>query len=269
MTQPTMQTALITGASSGIGLTFAEQLAKQHKHLVLVARSEDKLQALAQRLTQDYGVKTWVFSCDLTEPDAALRIAEAVSEWGLTIDLLINNAGFGEYGSFDARPRDRHLNMIQLNIAALVDLTYQFLPQMRANRSGAIVNVSSIAGFQPMPYLATYAATKAFVLSFSEALWAETQADNVRVVALCPGPTETSFFKEANFPNSVGDRTTGSLAEPEEVVKDALDAIESNTPTVVSGGFLNQVIVNVGRFLPRPVLVSAVEKQFRPPDSSA
>ncbi len=268
MTQTTMQTALITGASSGIGLTFAEQLAEQHTNLVLVARSEDKLQALAQRLAQNHGIKTWVLPYDLTETDAGAQVAKTVDEWGLTIDLLVNNAGFGEYGSFSDRPRERHLNMVQLNIAALVDLTYQFLPRMRAKRSGAIVNVSSIAGFQPMPYLATYAASKAFVLSFSEALWAEVQDDNVRVVALCPGPTETSFFEEANFPDSMGDSMKSSLADPEEIVRDALKAIESNTPTVVSGGFLNQVIVNISRFLPRPVLVSAVEKQFRPPSSS-
>ncbi|MGB3495096.1 MAG: SDR family oxidoreductase [Elainellaceae cyanobacterium] len=263
-----LQTALITGASSGIGLAFAEQLAQQHKDLVLTARSADKLDALAQRLTQDYGIKAWAFPCDLVEPDAATRIAEAIAGWGLTIDLLVNNAGFGEYGAFDTCARDRHLNMIQLNIAALVDLTYQFLPGMRARQSGAIVNVSSIAGFQPMPYLATYAATKAFVLSFSESLWAEAQADKVQVVALCPGPTETSFFKEAKFPTELGDRTPNGLASPEEVVRDALDAINSNTPTVVSGGLLNHIIVNLSRFLPRPTLVNTLEKQFRPPTSS-
>lgn len=264
-----MKTALITGASSGIGLTFAEQLAKQKKDLVLVARSQDKLNELALKLTQRYGVRAWALPCDLVQGDAALRVAETVAEWGVTVDLLINNAGFGEYGVFDTRPRTRHLDMIQLNVAALVDLTYQFLPGMRARQSGAIINVSSIAGFQPLPYFATYAATKAFVLSFSEALWAETQADHVRVVALCPGPTETRFFEEANFPAAMGDRSTGSLANPEDVVRDALHAVDHNTPTVVSGGWMNQIIVNIGRFVPRPTLISAVEKQFRPPRSSA
>jgi len=259
-----MPTALVTGASSGIGHAFAEVLAHQGMNLILVARSEDKLKALADDLHQQCGVSIQVIAQDLTEPDAAVRVAEAVSASGLTVDLLVNNAGFGDYGEFCDRPRHRHLDMIQLNITALVDLTYQFLPGMRQRKSGSIINVSSIAGFQPMPYLSVYAATKAFVLSFSEALWAENKPHNIRVVASCPGPTESQFFEQAQFPDSFSDTTPQQLSDPKAVAQEALDALEANTPTVVNGGFLNQVIVNLPRFLPRPQLVQVIEKQFRP-----
>lgn len=260
-----MQTALITGASSGIGRVFAQELARRKTNLILVARSEDKLEAIAHDLTEQFGIEARVLRQDLTQPGAAVQVAETVADWSWTVDMLVNNAGFGEYGEFSDRPRQRHLSMIQLNVLALVDLTYQFLPAMQAKQAGAIINLSSIAGFQPMPYLSVYAATKAFVLSFSEALWAENQQYNIRVVALCPGPTETQFFNEANFPSSFAAASSQQLTTPEEVVKDALKALESNTPTVVSGGVFNHIIANVPRFLPRPALVNAVEKQFRPP----
>lgn len=260
-----MTTALITGASSGIGSAFAEAFARRQTSVILVARSEDRLQALADRLTRDFGIQAWVLPYDLTRPEAASTVAQQVDTWGLTVDVLVNNAGFGDYGPFGDRPRQRHIDMIQLNIAALVDLTYQFLPAMRERQSGTIINVSSIAGFQPMPYLATYAATKAFVLSFSEALWAEVQTEGVRVTALCPGPTETEFFKSAEFPSSMAEGTPQSMATPETVVEDALRAIDDQTPSVVSGDWLNHLVVNMSRFFPRSTTVKILEQQFRPP----
>ncbi|NEN93192.1 MAG: SDR family NAD(P)-dependent oxidoreductase, partial [Okeania sp. SIO3H1] len=150
-----------------------------------------------------------------------------------------------------------------LNITALVELTHLFLPRMQQNKSGAIINVSSIGGFQPLPYMSVYGATKAFVLSFSEALWAENQDLGVKILALCPGPTESEFFQRAEFPKSVGGSSMSKLTPTEEVVKDALQALEKNQSNAVTGGFLNQVIVNASRFFPRETLVSAVEKQFR------
>jgi short-subunit dehydrogenase len=175
----------------------------------------------------------------------------------------VNNAGFGDYGAFGARELSRQLEMIQLNITALVEMTHRFLPAMQQRGSGSIINVSSIAAFQPLPYLSTYAATKAFVLSFTEALWAENQDTGVHFLALCPGPTETEFAKAAQFPQSLGNKNQKGMATAEAVVREALQALEKKHLTVITGSWGNQIIVNLPRFLPRNWLVSAVEKQFR------
>ncbi|MGF1482009.1 MAG: SDR family NAD(P)-dependent oxidoreductase [Cyanophyceae cyanobacterium] len=257
-----MNTALITGASSGIGEAFAKELAARKTNLVLVARSEDKLQRLAEQLYEQFQIQADVIAQDLTAPGAIKFVFEAVSQRGLTIDLLINNAGFGDYGAFSDRPLQKQLEMVQLNITALVEVTGLFLPQMKQRGSGSIINLSSIAGFQPLPYQSIYGATKAFVLSFSEALWAENKETGVRILAVCPGPTETKFFDEAQYPESFRNSNIG-MTPPDEVVKEALKALESNQSTVVTGGLANQVIVNLPRFLPRDLLLSAVEKQFR------
>lgn len=257
-----MPTALITGASSGIGLAFAQELAARNHNLVLVARSEAKLQQLAAQLQNQYKIAVEVLVQDLTEPSAPTAIFEAVTRKEIAIDLLINNAGFGDYGAFAEKQRKRHLEMIQLNVMALVDLTHQFLVGMRQRQSGSIINIASIAAFQPLPYLSVYAATKAFVLSFSEALWAENKSDGIKVLVVCPGPTETEFFKVAEFPQSFVTKTR-NYASSEEVVRESLIALEKNQPTVVTGDWTNQAIVNLPRFLPREVLLNAVEKQFR------
>ncbi|MEB3340502.1 SDR family oxidoreductase [Okeania sp.] len=258
-----MKTALITGASSGIGKTFAQELAAIKTNLVLVSRSSDKLYELANKLENKYQIHTDVIVQDLTEVAATKSVFEVVLEKGLTIDLLVNNAGFGDYGIFTERPLAKQVNMIQLNITALVELTHLFLPGMQERKSGGIINVASIGGFQPLPYVSVYGATKAFVLSFSEALWAENQDSGVKILALCPGPTESNFFQKAEFPSSAGGGSMQKLASAKEVVKDALQALEKNQSNVVTGGFLNQVIVNSSRFLPREILVSAVAKQFK------
>lgn len=258
-----MATALITGASAGIGAAFAQELATRQTNLVLVARSEDKLQQLAQQLREQFKIQVEVIVQDLTEPSATSAVFEAITQKGLTIDLLINNAGFGQYGAFAEQDRERQLKMIQLNILTLVDLTHQFIVGMRERRSGSIINIASTAAFQPLPYLSVYAATKAFVLSFSEALWAENRGYGVRVLAVCPGPTETSFFKEAEFPSSFANTPGLSFTSVEDVVRDALKALEKNHSNIVTGGLGNQLLVNASRFLPRETLVNAVEKQFR------
>ncbi|MEA5617843.1 SDR family oxidoreductase [Cronbergia sp. UHCC 0137] len=257
-----MSTALITGASGGIGKAFAEKLAARKTNLVLVARSSEKLQQLATELRQKYKIQVEVIVKDLTETNASNAVFDTIKSQELTIDLLINNAGFGDYGDFAERDGERQLNMIQLNIMALVDLTHKFLPLMRQRRSGSIINISSIAGFQPMPYLSVYAATKAFVLSFSEALWAENRDYGVHVLVVCPGPTGTDFFTEAKFPQSLAG-SNNKISTPEEVVDDALKALEKGEPTVVTGGLANQIIVNAHRFLPRESLVNLVAKQFK------
>lgn len=258
-----METALITGASSGIGEAFARELAAKNTNLVLVARSEDKLNQLAQQLQGQFNLQTEVIVQDLTEPEAAHTLFHRVERLGLSVDLLINNAGFGDYGAFGDRLLDKQIEMIQLNITALVGLTGLFLPVMKQRGSGSIINVSSIAGFQPLPYMSVYAATKAFVLNFTEALWAENKNSGVRFLALCPGPTESQFFQIAEFPASFGGKNSNNMTPADEVVKDALKALEKNQSTLVTGGLENQLVVNIPRFLPRDWLVGAVEKQFR------
>lgn len=259
-----VKTALITGASSGIGKTFAQELATHQSNLILVARSQDKLHQLAQQLQSDHALNVEVIVQDLTEPRAGQKVYDQVKEKGLSVDLLVNNAGFGDYGPFTQRDLSRQLEMVQLNITVLVELTYLFLDQMQQRGNGGIINVASIAGFQALPYLSTYAATKAFVLSFSEALWSENQGTGVHVFALCPGPTESNFFERAEFPTRLTNGNQNGLTSSEAVVKEALQTLEKNRSNVVTGGLTNQIIVNISRFFPREFLAKAVEKQFRP-----
>lgn len=259
-----MKTALVTGASSGIGETFARELANRKTNLVLVARSQDKLKQLASELSSKHQIKTEVIVQDLTEPGAGQVVFDRVQAQGLTIDLLINNAGFGDYGIFSDRDLSKQIEMVQLNITVLLELTGLFLLEMQQRGAGGIINLSSIAGFQPLPYMSVYAATKAFVLNFSEALWAENKDLGVHILAVCPGPTESEFFKRADFPDTFANGNVNSMASSEEVVKQALKAMDKKQSTLVTGGIGNQLLVNVPRFVPRDLLVSAVEKQFKP-----
>jgi short-subunit dehydrogenase len=260
-----MKTALITGASFGIGESFAQELASRQTNLVLVARSKDKLDGLAQQLQEKYSIQAEVIAKDLTEPGATQAVFDEVTQKGITIDLLINNAGFGDYGLFAERDLQKQVKMIQLNITALVELSHLFLTPMRQRRSGSIINVASIAAYQPIPYLSIYSATKAFVLHFSEALWEENKDAGLHILALCPGPTESNFFEAAEFPSTLGRGNKKDLVPAEEVVKDALQALEKNQSTLVTGGFGNQIIANISRFVPRDMVVSLVGKQFQTP----
>ena len=257
-----MTTALVTGASSGIGTIFARQLAQRGQNLVLVARSQEKLQAIADELSQQNGIQATVIPQDLTAPDATESLFQQLEQLGIQIDVLVNNAGFGVYGEFAEGDREQHLNMLQLNILVLVDLAHRCLQGMKARRSGSILNISSTAAFQPIPYFATYAASKSFVLSFSEALWYEGREYGVKVLGVCPGPTETQFFKDAGFPDSMKVAGQG-YASPEAVVDEALKALDRGESNVVTGGLNNQLLVNAGRFLPREVLVKAVGNLFK------
>ncbi|BAZ67510.1 MAG: SDR family oxidoreductase [Pelatocladus maniniholoensis HA4357-MV3] len=257
-----MSTALITGASGGIGKAFAEELAARNHNLVLVARSENKLNELAKQLYQKCQVQVDVIAKDLTEIGATNSVFEFTKQKGLTIDLLINNAGFGDYGDFAETDEERQIKMLQLNILALVDLTHKYLPLMRERRSGSIINVSSIAAFQPIPYLSVYSASKAFVRNFSEALWAENRQYGVRVLVSCPGPTETNFFTQAKFPPALANKTN-QISTPEEVVKETLKALEREDSTVVIGGFSTHFITKVAGLVPRETLLNLLEKQFK------
>ncbi len=257
-----MKTALVTGASSGIGATFATELAKRNHNLILVARSQQKLEELATELSDKYQIKTEVIAQDLTAASPGQKVYDAVQTKGLTVDVLINNAGFGDYGAFSDRSLDKQLAMIQLNISAVVELTGLFLPLMQQRDNGAIINVSSIAGFQPIPYMSVYAASKAFLLNFSEALWAENKDNGVDILVTCPGPTESKFYERADFPDSTTGSNGTTMASAEEVVTQTLEALAKKQSTVVAGGFANQIIANIPRLVPRDLLVSLVGKQF-------
>jgi short-subunit dehydrogenase len=197
------ETVLITGASSGIGCELAKLFAADKSNLVLVARRQEKLDELAVELRRDYGVQVRVLASDLTDPHSPQAIFDAMAAENVTVDILVNNAGFGAAGSVADLPLEKQLNMIQLNITTLTDLTRLFLPGMIERRSGGIFNVGSTAGFQPGPYMAVYYATKAYVLSFTEALAEEAIGTGVRVTCLAPGATATEFAAAANLENKL------------------------------------------------------------------
>ena len=256
-------TALVTGASSGIGAEIARLLAGRGvAALVLVARSEDKLEALARELCAGHGdLRVEIIPADLSQPDAARRIHAETERRGLIVDLLVNNAGFGSHGFFDERDGAREAEMIAVNVHALVALTSEFLPGMVARGRGGILNVASTAAFQPVPYMATYGATKAFVLSFSEALWAENRDRGVRVVCLCPGKTETNFAAESERSGSRFEEWEDSTAE--EVARAGLDALERNASFVVVGRS-NYIGTLSARIAPRAVMARSTANIFRP-----
>jgi len=253
-----MNTTLITGASSGIGAAFARKFAALGRNVFLVARSEDKLITICNELGRMSGSRAQHFALDLTEPDAAARLFEETQKRGLEIDMLINNAGFGSMGYFDKLDLERELQMLDLNVRALVDITHRFLKPMRERKQGTIINVASTAGFQPVPFMTTYAATKAFVLSFSEALSEENRPYGVHVMALCPGVTETNFFEAAHM-----DHPPLRIAQTaEEVVETALRGMKRHKGSIVSG-WTNKTMVFLERFVPRFAVVRIAGKALR------
>jgi short-subunit dehydrogenase len=253
------KTALVTGASSGIGEAFVRALAGRGTNIVLVARSEEKLRALAAELSGQYGVQAEVIAADLGQEQAVQRMQGEVERLGLTIDLLVNNAGFGTYGLFETLSPEREHQEVMVNIAAMVALTHAFVPHMAARGQGAVINLGSVAGFQPLPYMAVYGATKAFVLSFSEALSVEYREHGVRVLALCPGVTDTAFLKETRAePLMVAPRRT-----PEQVVATGLRALERGRSVVIDG-VGNAVLPQVVRLLPRALVAQVAGQVMRP-----
>ncbi|ACF13635.1 short-chain dehydrogenase/reductase SDR [Chloroherpeton thalassium ATCC 35110] len=250
---------LITGASSGIGEVFAKEYARRGNDLVLVARSESKLQEIAAALSSERKVTVKVFSQDLSEQGSAERVFDYCRANNLQVELLINNAGFGLTGEFVDQPVDRLEQMILLNINTMMKLTHLFLPQMLARKTGGVINVASTAAFQPVPYMSVYAATKAFVLNFSEGLHEELQGSGVKVMALCPGGTETQFFEVANYSRS---KLMIPLEKPEEVVKVAIEGFRSGNSFIISG-FANKVLNFFERFLPRELVAKIAGSLFR------
>ncbi len=241
------KTALVTGASSGIGAVFARQLAARGSSLILVARSEDKLHALADELrAQHNDILVDVIVSDLAQEHAPRALYDAIQQRGRQVDILINNAGFGAYGLFHEISFERQHGQVMLNIAALVDLAHLVLPGMLQRGDGVIINVASVLGYLATPGSAVYGASKAFVLHFSEALWQECQGRGVRVLALCPGPTNTGFFDVANMPTP-----EALLSTPEYVVQVAFRALERGQPAVIPGLANNLIFALVPHLLPR------------------
>jgi len=249
----TYKTALITGASSGIGEAFAEALAGQGSDLILVARSKDKLEALAKRLAEKHGRRVEVIAADLGEPSPGARIAAAVAKLGMSVDLLLNNAGFGTAGAFHKTEPQRSAQMVALNVSAVVDLSHAFLPAMVERGSGAIVNIASVAAFQPTPTMSVYGATKAFVLSFSEGLWAEYRRKGIKVMAVCPGPTDTPFFEATGTPGLRKTVPSSMMMSVEQVVQDSLRGLEAGRTFVVPG-LLNKALTATPRLVPRKLM---------------
>jgi len=253
-----MNTTLITGASSGIGEAFARKLAKRGRNVLLVARSEDKLIALCNELGRLSGIRAQYIVMDLTESDAAIRLIEETNKRDLQIEMLVNNAGFGSMGDFAKLDLATELEIIDLNVKSLVELTHRFLAPMRERRQGTIINVASTAAFQGVPFMATYAATKAFVLSFSEAIGEENRPHGIRVLALCPGVTDTNFFAASKI-----DRPPmRTVQTPEEVVSAALRGLARGKNVVISG-WANWFVVEAERVVPRAVVTKVAAKALR------
>jgi uncharacterized protein len=251
------ETVLITGASSGIGLELAKCFAAGGCRLVLVARNQDALEKLAEELRQKNKIEAVVLAADLSLPETPKRIFQELSSQKILVDVLVNNAGFGAIGAFAQLPLARQIEMIQVNVIALTELTRLFLPGMIRCKRGGILNVSSVAGFVPGPGMAVYYATKAFVLSFSEALAVELEGAGVKVTALCPGPTPTNFGNVAGSKNARLMRVPGTSAE--KVARDGHAAFRGGL-TIAVPGLQNKFVVFLARLLPRKVVRKTIRK---------
>ena len=252
----TQLATVITGASSGIGLELAHLFAPEHQHLVLVARRREPMDALAKELQSRHGVRVTVISRDLQQPGAAQALMDDLAAHHLEVDTLVNNAGFGVSGNVTHADRGATSAMLQLNMITLAELTQRVLPGMVARGQGRILNVASMVAFQPCPYFALYGATKAFVLSFSEALAEEVASRGVLVSALCPGSTATGFHAVA--------ATQGSLLEqmadsPKMVAEEAYKGLNNGQRVIVTGG-MNKPLPLVNRLVPRRAMTWAVGK---------
>lgn len=244
------KTALVTGASGGLGLEFARLLAKKKYDLVLVARNEGKLSSIKAELEQEHGITAWVCPCDLSRVDAALNVFQFTQAHDLEIDVLINNAGFGDSGKFAESNWQKQYEMVQVDITALIQLTHCFLPGMIERKHGKILNLSSVAAFCAGPGMSVYYASKAFVRSFSEAVAEEVKGTGVTVTALCPGPTATGFETAADMGN--GSKMFKKAAKPEDVAKAGLRALRLGKVLCYQGAF-TKCMGFLSRLVPRSV----------------
>lgn len=254
------KTVLITGASSGIGVEFARELASRGATLILVARRQELLDQHVREFARCFGTASETIAMDLATPQAGAELCAELERRQLSVDALINNAGFASYGRVAEADPGQLANEIQLNVGTLVDLTTRLLPPMVERASGAIINVASTGAFQPLPRMAVYGASKAFVLSFTSAVWEENRDSGVRVLALCPGATETPFF------DKTGDQAAaGKKRDPRQVVETALRALDAGKPSVVDG-IPNAAAARVGvRLMPQRLVMAVAGAITRPP----
>ncbi|GAB4162312.1 MAG: SDR family oxidoreductase [Planctomycetaceae bacterium] len=252
--------ALITGASSGIGAEFAHKLAARGMHLVLTARRLDRLEKLATELHTRHGTHCETIAADLSEPGQVKHLVEEIERRERTIEILVNNAGFAVVGDIASTDVDRVMELVRLNVGAVTELTYRLLPGMLERGHGAIINVSSVAAIQPVAYMSAYAASKSYVLHFSEALWAEARDQGVTIMALCPGVTETEFFDVAGVPGWLKKQQSQT---PDQVVRKALKALDKKRPYVIPGwkNYLRSLLVRIAS---RKRVVIESMKYFRP-----
>ncbi len=256
--------ALVTGASSGIGVEIARRLAARGHGLALVARREERLLDLATELTDAHGVRAEAFPADLGSPAGRDAMAQAIEAAGLDVEILVNNAGFGDAGNFHKTDRERNLRMIELNCAALADLQGRYLPPMIERGRGCVINLASMAAFQPIPSNAVYAATKAFVLSLSEAVHEELSGikSGVGLTAVCPGPVKTEFVAEAGM-GGAEDRTPDFVwLTADQVAEAAVEGAEKGKRVVVPG-LLQRATAVGGQHLPRALLLPLAGRVWR------
>jgi uncharacterized protein len=256
------QTALVTGASMGIGVDLAECFARDGYDLILAARSAPELKAVAERLAAAHGITATPITADLSARDSGLALARDIEARGLTVDAVVNNAGFGAAGAFAGSKRENQLGMIDVNIRALVELTHIYWPRMLANKRGGVLNVASTAAFQPGPLMAVYYASKAFVLSFSEALWKEAEGTGVLVSCLCPGPTVSKFRERAGTNRTRLARATAPMTS-EVVAEMGYQAWQQNRRVIVTGT-RNAVAATLMRFLPRRTALAIIHRLQSP-----
>ena len=254
---PDRKTALITGASFGIGQELARIFAREGYSLVLVARTADKLRQLASELEKAHGARSLILASDLAAPGAAAYVHDQTARADITVDVLVNNAGFGQFGLFAENELEECLQQIQLNITTLTHLTRLYLPEMLTRKSGRILNVASTAAFQPGPLMAVYYATKAYVLHFSEAIANELQGSGVTVTCLCPGPTVTEFHKRANMLSSR--MLQFGAMDARTVAEDGYRALIAGKPVAISG-FKNWLLAQSVRFSPRRLVIAIARK---------
>jgi uncharacterized protein len=252
---------LITGAARGIGLALAHEFAKHRHPLVLTARSEIELHGVAAEIRDKYRVDTYVLAKDLEDVNAPQELFREITQQGVEVDILVNNAGLGQKGKFWDIPIERDIAMIRVNIEALVRLTKLFVAPMLQRKRGRILNTASVAGFEPGPLLAVYHASKAFVLSFSEALATELENSGVSVTALCPGPTDTDFFPKANMLKTRAFQKS-SVMSPQEVARLGFEALMRGDRVYVPGG-MNKALVFARRVLPVAAQAKFNEKLYQ------
>lgn len=262
-----MDVTLITGASGGIGEAIANRLAERKHNLLLVARNAHKLEEQCKLLSNKFGIHAEFIAADLSKPEAAQQLFEQTQERNLKVTMLINNAGIGSGGEFSELILQSELDLIQLNISSLIALTHLFLPQMQKRKDGTIINVASMAAFMPFPYMATYAASKAFVRSFTQAITQECVPYHIHVMLFCPGLTKTNFNSAAGIDNEVGkglssDYKNAPTQLPAEVADEVMEALDKKKKVAVSGR-MNRLAANLITLLPNSLITRMFANSYR------